>query len=787
MKKSDTDKLELNKILSSCEEFACLNGAKQLLKNQKPAVEVTECRKALAFTSECYKLLFNIGSGKIGYFDDVSELLVRASKGSPLSCAELLQVNGLLHSVREAYNSIALVSDEEIVAAKRLATKLLFDEALENDISDKILSSDAVSDRACEKLFTIRSRIRLLNERIRNTLGEYVSGKDSQYLQEGIVTMRNDRYVIPVKAEHKSHVKGFVHDRSASGATFFIEPEYILEMNNELVALAIDEKEEIERILSALSKRIGARCSELTEDMHILYELECGFAKAEYSHSIKGILPDLNGSGYINIVRGRHPLIDAQKVVPVTVSLGKNYNILLLSGANTGGKTVTLKMCGLFCLMAACGIFVPAQSGTSLAVFQNVFCDVGDSQSIEDSLSTFSSHITNVIDICNRADDKSLVLIDELGGGTNPDEGQAIAKAVCEHLLNAGCKGIITTHFTPLKEFAYSVDGVENASMEFDSATLKPLYSIKIGLPGASNALAISRRLGMSEEILSRAESYLSEGARSFENIMRRAEDSRVEADRALERAEQAEKEWRDNLAEVNKNNELLQKEREKLRLGARVESRRIINERTAYAEELLNEIENIFKKEEISEADLIRARTFKNKLKNAAYEESEDEKIHAPYIQATADNLKPNIEVYIEKTQSNGIVVSVAPNKGEAEVLCGSIKFRCKINELQIVSLKKKSEKQKIKVVQHIDRSQPVLEINVIGMNVEEALAEVDNFIDKAVTDNLEEIKVIHGVGKGILKKAIAQHLSRHKNVESFRLGKYGEGETGVTFIKLK
>lgn len=787
MKKSDTDKLELNKILSACEEYACLGGAKKLLKNQQPAVEVNACREALQFTSECYKLLFYIGVGKVGYFDDVSELLVRASKGSALSCGELLQVNGLLHSAREAYNSIACVSDDEIVAAKKLASKLLFDELLENDISEKIISAEAVSDRASEKLFTIRSRIRALNERIRSTLGEYVSGKDSQYLQESIVTMRNDRYVIPVKAEHKSHVKGFVHDRSASGATFFIEPEYVLELNNELVALAIDEREEIERILSALSKRVGARCGELTEDMNILYSLECGFAKAEYSHSIKGILPDLNSSGYINIVRGRHPLIDAEKVVPVTVSLGKSYNILLLSGANTGGKTVTLKMCGLFCLMAACGIFVPAQTGTSIAVFKNVFCDVGDSQSIEDSLSTFSSHITNVIDICNRADDKSLVLIDELGGGTNPDEGQAIAKAVCEYLLNVGCKGIITTHFTPLKEFAYSVDGVENASMEFDSATLKPLYSIKIGLPGASNALAISRRLGMSEEIISRAEGYLSEGARSFENIMRRAEDSRVEAERALARAEQAEKQWRDKLGEANKNNELLQKERDKLRVNARVESRRIINERTAYAEQLLDEIENIFKQEEISEADLIRARTLKNKIKNAAYDEDGNEEIHTPYIQATAENLRPNIEVYIEKTQSNGTVISVAPNKGEAEVLCGSIKFRCKISELRIISFKKKSEKQKVKIVQHIDRSQPILEINVIGMNVEEALAEVDNFIDKAVTDNLEEIKVIHGVGKGILKKAIARHLSRHKNVESFRLGKYGEGETGVTFIKLK
>ncbi len=787
MKKIDTDKLELNKIIALCSAYACLDGTKALLENLQPATVLSEARERLAFTSECHELLFRHGTGKVEHFEAIDDTLVRASKGSALSCGELLQVNCLLRSARVAYGSVNSISAEGFDLTKKLVSRLHFDSSLEDDITQKILSSETLSDHASEKLYNIRLKIRGLNERIRAKLGEYVSGRDASYLQDSIVTMRNDRYVIPVKAEHKSHVKGFVHDRSASGATFFIEPEQVLEMNNELTSLAIDEREEIERILAALSARVGSQCAVLLEDMQILYRLESGFAMAEYSFAIKGNAPTLNSNGYINIIRGRHPLIDPQKVVPVSLELGKNYNFLLLSGANTGGKTVTLKMCGLFCLMASCGFFLPAQTGTCVSVFKDVFCDVGDSQSIEESLSTFSSHITNIIDICNRANGQSLVLIDELGGGTNPDEGQAIAKAVTQYLLNRGCKGMITTHFTPLKEFAYEIKGIENASMEFDSATLKPLYSIKIGLPGASNALAISRRLGMKSEILSSAEGYLSEGGRNFENIMSRAEDSRIEAQRIFEQATATEKELKEKLAEANKNNEQLKAEREKLRANARIESRRIINDKTAYAEELLEQIEGIFNQEEITEADLIRARTLKNKLKNSAYAEEDGGLKIEQYVQATPENLKEGASVFVGTTQSNGTVISVAARKGEAEVLCGSIKFRCKIKDLQIINSNPKKQTAQVRVIQQIERNQPVLEINVIGMNVTEAIAEVDNFIDKAVTDNLEEVKVIHGVGKGILKKAISQHLARHKNVESYRLGKYGEGETGVTFIKLK
>ncbi len=777
-------RLELDKILSAAAGYAVLDGGAKKVSECVPSTDIEEVRYRLACTEECDKLLYAYGVGKIEYFGDLSEILARAAKGSALSCAELLEACALLRSARMAYESIARIADDGITIMRGFADRLYFDRALEDDVSRKIISPDAVSDYASDRLFTIRSRIKSLNERIRSKLSEYLS-KDARYLQDGIVTIRNDRYVIPVKAEYKNAVRGFVHDRSQSGATFFIEPEQVLELNNELIALTIDEREEVEAILRALSSRFGSLFSQLETDAEALSEMDAYYARAEYGYSLKCAKPAVNDRGYINIIKGRHPLIDKNKIVPVSVELGKDYDFLILSGANTGGKTVTLKMCGLFCLMAACGLFIPAAEGSSIAVFDNVFCDVGDSQSIEQSLSTFSSHILNIVDICNGANSSSLALIDELGGGTNPDEGQALAKAVVKHLLSAGCRGIVTTHFTPLKEFAYTLDRIENASMEFDSDSLKPLYSIKIGLPGASNALAISRRLGLDEGILADALGYLSEGARSFENVVRRAEDSRVKAEEALRSAEAKEREWNEKLSSLNDRIERLNAEREKINRSARTESRRIIAERTERAEELLAEIEEIFKKEELAESDLIKARTLKNRLEDLSFDEEGRKDAVNDFTQATRENLKAGLEVFVKPMQSRGKVVNFNPVKGEAEIACGSMKLHCKTADLLIVG--KSEEREKVKIVKNIPLNQPKLEINVLGMTVQEALYEVENFIDRAVLDNLEEVKIIHGVGTGKLRQAIGQRLAKHKNVESFRAGKYGEGETGVTIVRLK
>ena len=793
------EKTELNKILALVAEYAVLEGSKQLLENTQPASELSETKKRLRLTEESRELLFVHGVSKIEYFPPFFDELQRAKKNSALSCGELLKAENLLRSARIAHTSINSLADNTIVILKELADKLYFDANLEDDIRTKILSDTEISDYASDKLYSIRREIRLLNERIRVRLSEYLTGSEAKYLQDGIITIRDNRYVLPVKAEYKRNIKGFVHDRSATGATFFIEPEEILEMNNELRSLNIDEREEVERILGELSRRVGFIGDELIQDIQILQEIDCAYARAEYGYKLSCIKPEINDSGIIDIDMGRHPLIDRKKVVPVSFSLGNDYRFLLISGPNTGGKTVTLKMVGLFCMMAMCGLFVPAKRAV-VSTFTEIYCDIGDLQSIEESLSTFSSHITNIIDIVNHADKHSLVLIDELGGGTDPDEGQALAKAIVSYLLETGCTGVVTTHYTALKEFAFETNGIENACMEFDSDTLQPLYVMHIGLPGSSNALAISRRLGLKESILNNALSNLSEGAQKFEHIVRSAEESRIKAEAALQESNRLKEEWKEKLRELDIEREKLKKEKEKLNASAKAEARRVIREKTAEAEEILAEIEEIFAKETLSESDLIRARTLKNKLSDKAYETEAEEAYTPRYAPVKAEKLRVGDKVYVNTTGQEGTVQSIRIQKGEAEVLCGNIRMRCKISDLSVAlepqntqkntktSKWQKGNSEKVQVTKSLKpKPAPTLEINVIGRTVDEAIPEVEAFIDSAVISNLEEIRIVHGVGTGKLRAGIHEFLRKHRNVLEFRLGKYGEGETGVTIIKLK
>ena len=792
------EKTELNKILSLAAEYAVLEGGKARLQNATPTSDVGEVKKLLKCTEECIRLLFSHGIAKVEFFPAFTDELGRAAKGSALNCGELLKAENLLRATRIAYTSINGVTDEGVTQMRLLADNLYYDEHLEEDIRTKILSDTEVSDYASDKLYSVRREIRLLNEKIRARLAEYLTGSEGKYLQDGIVTMRDNRYVLPVRAEYKRNIKGFIHDRSASGATFFIEPEEVLEMNNELRSLAVDEKEEVERILKELSRRVGDLAQELQMDIVLLEEIDAYYARAEYAYKLSCVKPEINGDGIIAIDKGRHPLIDRKKVVPVSVALGKEYRFLLISGPNTGGKTVTLKMIGLFCMMAMCGLFIPAKRAI-VSTFNEIYCDVGDSQSIEESLSTFSSHITNIIDIVNKADKHSLVLIDELGGGTDPDEGQALAKAIVSHLLQTGCAGVVTTHYTALKEFAFSAKGIENACMEFDSDTLQPLYAMHIGLPGSSNALAISRRLGLKESILDEALGNLSADAQRFENIVRSAEESRLKAEETLRESNRLKMEWQSKLEALELEKEKLKKEKEKLYTSAKAESRRIINERAADAEELLGEIEQIFAKEKISEADLIKARTLKNKLLDKTYETEDEETLAEQYVAVSPENLKVGAKVFVKNIAQEGIVQNVRLQKGEAEILCGNIRMRSKISDLslvisaqkaQTISKKNKWQKKddKVQVSKSLKpKATPSLEINVIGLTVHEALPEVEAFIDAAVISNLEEVRIVHGVGTGKLRAGIHDFLRTQRNVAEYRLGKYGEGETGVTIVKIK
>ena len=784
------EKTELNKILTAVSAYATLDNSKIRLTETQPTPLLTEAKKRLKTTEECLALLFSHGVSKIEHFPTFSDEIERAKKGSTLSCGELLKCGNLLRSARIAYHSIHSVNDENVVDMKTLVDKVYFDVSLEEDIHTKILNDTEVSDHASEKLYTIRKEIRLLNERIRSRLSEYLTGSDGKYLQDAIVTMRDNRYVLPVRAEYKRNIKGFIHDRSASGATFFIEPEEVLEMNNELRTLTIDEKEEVERILSELSKRIGFIGDELIRDIAVLEEIDCAYACAEYSYKLSCVKPEMNGTGEILIDRGRHPLIDRKKVVPVSLSLGKEYRFLLISGPNTGGKTVSLKMVGLFCMMAMCGLFVPAKRAV-LSTFEEIYCDVGDAQSIEESLSTFSSHITNIIHIVNHANANSLVLIDELGGGTDPDEGQALAKAIVSHLLKTGASGVVTTHYTALKEFAFSTDGIENACMEFDSDTLQPLYAMKIGLPGSSNALAISRRLGLNEDILQNAISNLSKDGQKFENIVRSAEQSRLQAEQVLQENNRLKSEWQDKLSALEKEREKLQKEKDKLYAQAKAESRRIIREKTASAEELLDEIEKIFEKEVISEADLIKARTLKNRLGNKAFESEAEENAQPQYAPVSEKDVQIGKKVFVKTIGQSGVVQSVRAQKKEAESLCGNMRVRSKFSELALLIGGEKAQttdKKKVEVKKSLTpKPAPSLEINVIGLTVHEALPDIEAFLDSAVIANLEEVRIVHGMGTGKLRAGIHEFLKKQNHVESFRLGKYGEGDTGVTIVKIK
>lgn len=793
------EKTELNKILALVAAFAVTDGGKSKLLALCPETSVLEAKKSLKKTGEGLALLFTHGIAKIEYFPPFTDEISRAQKGSALSCGELLKAENLLRSARIAHRNIKGVNDEEITLLKELADKLYFDENLEEDIRTKILSDTEVSDYASDKLYSVRREIRLLNERIRSRLSEYLTGAEGKYLQDGIVTMRDSRYVLPVRAEYKRNIKGFIHDRSASGATFFIEPEEVLEMNNELRSLAIDEREEVERILGELSRRVGFMGEQLLQDMEILEEIDGIYARAEFCYKFSCVQPQLNGNGIIDIDRGRHPLIDRKKVVPVSVALGKDYRFLLISGPNTGGKTVTLKMVGLFCMMAMCGLFLPAKRAV-VSTFEEIYCDVGDAQSIEESLSTFSSHITNIIHIVNSVNARCLVLIDELGGGTDPDEGQALAKAIVSHLLQSGCTGVVTTHYTALKEFAFQEKGIENACMEFDSNTLQPLYAMRIGLPGSSNALAISRRLGLNESILENALSNLSQDAQRFENIVRSAEESRIRAEETLQESNRLKAEWQEKLRLLETEREKLKKEKEKLFVSAKAESRRIINERSAAAEELLREIEDIFAKENLSEGDLIKARTLKNRLNDKVYE-SETEEYERQYVDIQAEKLKQGDKVFVKNIGQEGVVQNVRLQKNEAEILCGNMRVRSKISDLAAIiptitaqtknkSLKwqKQGKEEKVQVKKSLQsKPAPTLEINVIGLTVHEALPEVEAFIDSAVIANLEEVRIVHGVGTGKLRAGIHDFLRVHRNVENYRLGKYGEGETGVTIVKIK
>lgn len=777
--------LEFDKILEQISTYAVLDGTKDLIKNLSPDSSIAVASDLLDKTEEAYMLLFEHNVAKVYYFSNVENELSRVDKGGVLNNAEILRILENLKSARILRTSITQVNAENIVKLKEISSRLYVNLEFEKEISSKIISEDEMSDNASPKLYSIRKSIRDINAKIREKLASYMRGNNSKFLQDAVVTMRGNRYVIPVKSEYRSQIKGFIHDQSASGSTVFIEPEYVIELNNDLKRAFFDEAEEMHKILADLSHKISFMTDALRHNRENIIEIDSYFARAEYAFKTKSIRPILNDKGNIDIISGRHPLILANKVVPVSLSIGKGYNFLLVTGPNTGGKTVTLKMVGLFAVMTMCGIFVPAISGTIISTFNGVYSDIGDEQSIEQDLSTFSSHIKNIIHIMDNIDNKSLVLLDEIGAGTDPEEGSALALSIIKRLLEKSCYGIITTHYSKLKEFAMDDGRIVNACMEFDAKTLKPLYKINIGIPGSSNAIEIAKTLGLEESLINDAISLLSDDKVGFEKVLKKAEESRREAERLSIELEKVKKQKDLELEEIKKEKEKITEKREKIYQSAKQETKRIVADKLLEAEEIIDELKSILKKVNLESKEVFRASELKNRLQNSRYLQVENDE---PFemVKVNPEKLKQGSKVYVKSLGAYVTVLSLKKNYKEAEVLLGDIRTVVKTSDIFNETMPNKKE-EKVKVSRSVSTFILKPEINVVGKTTLEALDDVRNFIDSAVVSNLEEIKIIHGIGEGKLLKTIREYLKKDKNVLEFRAGKYGEGENGVTIVKLK
>ena len=778
--------LEFDKILAELSKYAVLDRTKGDLLRFSPVSDPKEVLLLLSKTKEAYKLIYEHGLSGVFYFADIEEELKRVDGGGTLNNGELLRIADNLKSARTFKGALDSVNDDGVTFFPEQTKTLYVNYDYESEIYSKIISEDEISDNASPRLYSIRKSIRDINARIREQLNSYMRNGLNKFLQDAVVTMRQDRYVIPVKSEYRSRIKGFIHDQSSSGATVFIEPEQVMELNNDLKRAMLDEKDEIYRILSELSQKASFMSDALRINSVILSDIDGFFARAEYAFKNKAVCPNVNAEGVTDIRKGRHPLIPAEKVVPISVRLGKEFNFLLVTGPNTGGKTVTLKMIGLFSLMVMSGMFIPAEDDSTVSVFDGVFCDVGDEQSIEQDLSTFSSHIKNIIRILDNATEKSLVLLDELGAGTDPEEGSALALAVIDRLLEMNCFGVITTHYSKLKEYAMSEKKIENACMEFDALTLKPMYKINIGIPGSSNAIEIAKSLGLSKDVINEALKHLTDRKIGFEKVLKKAEESRRETERLSAELETIKAEKEKELKEISEEKAKIIRERERIYFNAKQETKRIVADKLSEAEEIIEELKSILKQAGLESKEVFRASKLKNRLQNSRYLSAESENRPVELVKAEDKVILPDKKVYVKSLDSFARVVEVKPAKKEAVVLIGSIKSTVKYSDI-FNAEDVENEKRTVKVVNKAKNGAFKSEVNVMGMSSEEAIEEVKALLDQAIVNDIEEVKIIHGIGEGILLKAIREFLKGEKSVKEYRRGVYGEGENGVTIVRLK
>ena len=783
--------LEFHKIRAELSKYCMSDMGREKCEALVPTNRIAEVRRMQQETEEARVVLTYLGGTPMIPFADVRASLHLAEIGSALSPRALLDIAACLRAARAARDALVTDRDNTPMLTAN-ASRLSTNRTLEQAIGDAILSEEEIADRASPELFTIRRKMRSCNERVRERLNGMIHSPTTQkYLQEAIITMRADRYVLPVKQEYRGMVPGIVHDQSATGATIFVEPMAVVEIGNELKQLIASEKAEIDRILRALSAQVAPDAAAIANNLAILAQLDFAFAKASLAREMMACEPKVNDEGRIDIRRGRHPLIDPQKVVPLDIRLGADFTTLIITGPNTGGKTVTLKTTGLFTLMAQSGLQVPAEHGTELAVFDDVFADIGDEQSIEQSLSTFSGHMTNIVSILTQVTPDSLVLFDELGAGTDPTEGAALAQAILSTLLDMHTRTVATTHYSELKEYALTTENVENASVEFDVTTLRPTYRLSIGIPGKSNAFEISRKLGLPEFVIGKAKELLSKEQVRFEDVIANAEYHRQVAERERQIAEEASREMVAIRNQAEAERRKLEEQRERSIKKAKEEAKRIVENARRESDAIIAELRAMKKAGGAQEHEIQRVRKQVDTAQEALADKPEEAAGEVP------KSVKVGDMVHIASMDVDATVMSLPDAKGYLQLKVGMMKMRAQMSDLRTLSstqklIKKEQKKQEHKRAMREQRvdvmTRPVRqELDVRGMALDEAIPEVQKFLDDAMLSSLGEVSIIHGNGTGILRAGIQDCLRRHPCVSSFRLGRYGEGETGVTIVSLK
>lgn len=777
--------LEFNKIKNKLRNYAVTSGGKELIDNLTPYGSVFEVEKKLEETNEALDILIRKGTPPFEGLYETKEELERAGKGGVLNPGQLIKIGNMLRCSRKFKDYVARKDDE--IGYKNLedlAYILVPLKNLESEIDNAIISEEEISDKASGTLYNIRRSLKEKNSSVREKINSIVRS-NSKYLQDSLYTMRGDTYVLPVKAEYKGAVPGLVHDQSSTGATLFIEPISLVNLNNEIKELMLKEKAEIERILSELSSKVYDNIDTIKSNSNILRELDFIFAKGKYASALNAIKPTVTTDRSFDIIAGKHPLIDPKTVVPSDIYLGKDFTTLMITGPNTGGKTVTLKTVGLLHLMALSGLLIPARDGSTIGFFKDIFADIGDEQSIEQSLSTFSSHMTNIVSILDEANSNSLVLFDELGSGTDPVEGAALAVAIIETLNKRGSRIIATTHYSELKGYALKTPGVENASVEFDVETLRPTYRLLISIPGKSNAFEISKRLGLSTDVISKAKDFMSEENLQFEDLIRDLQEKSIVANRDAREAYRIKQEAEELKAKYDEKLKKLDTVRDKVYDEARQEAKNIISRAKDEADEIVKAMREL-EKMGISGGGRNRLEEERRKLKTSL-EEKEAAMIKSKENTGEViTKVKLGMEAFLPSLNQRVIIISNPDNKGDVQVEAGIMKINVKLKDLRKVPnepKKKEKKKRELKLnMKAIDSR-----IDLRGMDSEEACYRTDKYLDEAYLGNLGEVTIVHGKGTGILRKAINDMLKRHPHVKSYRLGVYGEGGDGVTIVELK